>query len=104
MIFRRLAAHWFDRSFRRLHSGMTPSEVRAALGNPSKAEQEAIPSGSVFGLQDCFAHKMAPGDPCLQWLFRKGDRHFIVFFAQGNMADEWKLTWKVSYPSVVDDL
>jgi hypothetical protein len=83
---------------------MVPLEVQGTVGKPNTVEEATIPSGSAVGLQDCFVYKMAPADPYLEWLFRRGDRHFLVFFAHDNIADEWKLSWKVSYPSVVDDL
>jgi hypothetical protein len=103
-LLRRLSAKWFSRRFARLRADMALAEVRDLVGKPNEVEQAMVPSGSVVGLQDGFVHKIPAGDPYLQWMFRRGDRTFVVFFAQVGVDHAWKLSWKISYPSVVDGM
>lgn len=102
-IFGKVFAFWFGRHFKRLQFGMCPNDVRRLLGDPTDVEQSTIPSDSGIRLQQGSHSQLPPRSPYLQWRYLKGSKAFLLFFARVD-SGELKLTFFVSYPSVVEEM
>ncbi len=97
-----LATLWFNHRVAKVTKGMTPAQVQSILGEPTESESGTIPSGSAGGLQEGFHYKLFPGDPYLQWLYRRGKQSYYLWFAQEVATGEWRLSFNTSWTSIVD--
>jgi len=81
---------------------MRPADIEERFGQASEIEEGQVPEGSVVGLQEAFAYKLPSGAPYLLWRYLRGNRTFIVVFAHAGDVSEWRLSFRVGYPSAID--
>jgi len=87
----------FIDKLRQLTKGMTPGEVELLIGAPHNREDTVVPEGSVWGLQDGLAYKIAAGESVRQWVYSRENKDHCIWFAL--VDQQWKLSARLSLPS-----
>ncbi len=68
--------------------------MRQLLGEPTTAEDTAVPLGSNWGLRTKLTYPIRGGDPVREWMYEnKGLFHYIWFARVArDDADPWRVT------------
>jgi len=65
----------------RIEVGLSQSDVKSILGEPSKVQEFAMPEGPFFGPQEVLLELAEPGRAILEWVYEQGEAVLYIWFS-----------------------